>query len=124
MPVSPQDSARFLRAQEAREQEDLETLYRDMRRDAERVVSEIARRYRPRRIMQWGSLLVRSRFRGYSDIDIAVEGVEDPRRWAEIERLAWEMTDYPLDLVQLEHVEPEFRELIREKGTVVYEQQE
>jgi hypothetical protein len=31
------------------------------------------------------------------------------------------MTRFPVDIVQLEHVEPAYRELILEKGLVVYE---
>lgn len=92
-----------------------------MRRDAEHIVAAIAERFRPQRIYQWGSLLDRSRFRSYSDIDIAVSGITDAKTWQQVEKLAWDRTDFPLDLVQFEHVEPEYAELIRERGRVVYE---
>ncbi|MFW5643112.1 MAG: hypothetical protein ACOCYQ_03710 [Alkalispirochaeta sp.] len=34
---------------------------------------------------------------------------------------AEKMTDFPLDIVQLERIEPEFRELLLQKGRIIYE---
>ena len=31
------------------------------------------------------------------------------------------MTEFPVDIVQLERIEPEFRELLLKKGRIVYE---
>lgn len=45
--------------------------------DSRAIIDMIAREYRPSRVYQWGSLLRPERFRDYSDIDIAVEGVAD-----------------------------------------------
>jgi len=42
------------------------------------------------------------------------------RLTGEIEKL----TSFPLDVVQWEHLEPEFREVILHKGKVVYESPE
>jgi predicted nucleotidyltransferase len=121
MPVGPKEAARYLRERDAAEQKALDVRFSEMTRDAGTIVAAIAEYAEPVRIYQWGSLLDRKRFRSYSDIDIAVEGIADPVVWSAVEKLAWESTDFPLDLVQLEHVEPEYAELIRQKGRVVYE---
>lgn len=121
MPVGPKEAARYLREREAEEQKALDQRFAAMCQDAAKIIDAIAESAQPLRIYQWGSLLVRRRFRSYSDIDIAVEGIEDPVAWSAVEKLAWEATDFPIDLVQLEHIEPEYAELIRRKGRAVYE---
>ena len=121
MSVTPKQAARFLASRRKREEKSLDARFEAMRRDAQRIVSLLTHSYRPERIYQWGSLLNRSRFRSWSDIDIAVEGIGDTSMWLEIERRAWELTDFPLGLVRLERVEPEYAEIIRQKGVVVYE---
>jgi len=45
--------------------------------DCRVIIDMIAREYHPTRVYQWGSLLRPERFRDYSDIDIAVEGIGD-----------------------------------------------
>jgi predicted nucleotidyltransferase len=50
------------------------------RKDFDRIVDHIARTYRPKRIWQWGSLIDGHHFSERSDIDIAIEGIEDPNR--------------------------------------------
>jgi predicted nucleotidyltransferase len=92
-----------------------------MKSDAQQIISVIADEFRPRRVYQWGSLLDRRHYRSYSDIDIAVEGITDVKVWTQLEARVWDMTDYPLDLVRLERIEPEYAEIIRNKGIIVYE---
>ncbi len=89
--------------------------------DAARIVAMIAARYRSQRIVQWGSILDPARFQPYADLDVAVEGVTDPERFFAMLHEAEQLTPWPLDIVQLEHVEPEFRRSILENGKVVYE---
>ena len=48
------------------------------RNDADTIIAMLAEKYRPLRIVQWGSLLRPGRFREWSDIDIAMEGLKDP----------------------------------------------
>ena len=78
-------------------------------------------RYSPNRIVQWGSLLNPDQFDESSDIDIAVEGVTDADRYFALLGDAMALTRFRVDIVQLERIEPEFAELIRLKGKVVYE---
>jgi len=69
-------------------------------------------------------LLRPEKFRDYSDIDIAVEGVILPEAYFQMLGKAQAMTDFPVDIVQLEKIEPEFSESIRKGGKVVYERTE
>ncbi|TVR62127.1 MAG: nucleotidyltransferase domain-containing protein [Spirochaetaceae bacterium] len=89
--------------------------------DAERIVAMIVRKYQPDAVYQWGSVLRPEKFTEVSDIDIAVEGVDDPAQFSELLGEAEDMTRLPLDIVQLEHIEPEFRELIVRYGRCVHE---
>jgi predicted nucleotidyltransferase len=123
MSVSPHATAEFLRRKQRLKEEALDARFAEMQKEAAAIVARIAERFSPLRIYQWGSLLNRDRFRAYSDIDIAVEGVTDTGTYVQIEALAWGMTDFPLDLVRLEHIEPEYADIIRQKGVVVYERE-
>jgi predicted nucleotidyltransferase len=91
------------------------------RRDAARIVSLIIEKYAPRRVYQWGSLLDPERFSEISDIDIAVEGLGGPERYFQLLGEADELTELPLDLVELERIHPLHAEGIRRKGKLVYE---
>jgi predicted nucleotidyltransferase len=48
------------------------------RNDAQAIITMLAEKYRPLRIVQWGSLLRPGQFRKWSDIDLAMEGLKDP----------------------------------------------
>ena len=85
------------------------------------IVQMIINRYSPKKIVQWGSLLHSEQFDENSDIDIAVEGILDAARYFALLGDAMEMTRFPLDIVQLEKIEPEFAELILLKGKIIYE---
>ncbi len=119
--MDPKACLQFLERREARRQAGLDARFSRAQHDARAVVDLIVTKYHPSRIYQWGSLLDRRRFWERSDIDIAVEGIEDPgtffRLCGEVGRLA----QLPLDLVAIERIEPEFAELIRTRGKVVYE---
>ena len=99
----------------------LEAMRCQAARDAEAIVEMIAVRYRPARIYQWGSVLRPGGFQEYSDVDIAVEGIEDAAAFFRMLADAQAMTRLPLDLVQMEKIEPEYAEEIRQHGKVVYE---
>ncbi len=111
----------FVRRRAARRKKQLEERLAEARRDFEVIVERIVRDFHPLRVYQWGSLLDDKRFSEISDIDIAVEGLSDPlaglRAAAEAERL----TSFPVDLVELERIDPLHAQSIREKGRLVYE---
>ena len=121
MPVTPSQIRAFAEKKHARIQAECVRLHAKAAADAARIVAMIAERYQPARIVQWGSVLDARLFRTYSDIDVAVEGVTDPERFFAMLRDAEALTTLPVDIVQLEHVEPEYRQLILDKGQVVYE---
>ena len=89
--------------------------------DSRAIVDMIAREYHPTRVYQWGSVLRPERFRDYSDIDIAVEGVLDAETFFHMLGAAQAMTEFDLHLVQIEKTVPEYAEEIREYGKVAYE---
>ena len=85
------------------------------------IVDMIAQSYHPTRVYQWGSVLRPERFRDYSDIDIAVEGVLDAETFFHMLGAAQAMTKFDLDLVQIEKIVPEYAEDIRTHGKIAYE---
>ena len=91
--------------------------------DFQAILDMIVRQFNPDRVYQWGSVLRPERFRDYSDIDIAVEGITQPEAYFDMLGKAQALTGFPVDIVQLERVEPEFAEGIRKEGKVVYERQ-
>jgi len=114
-------SRAWLQARDQRRAELRHSLWEQARQDADRIIAMIVREFRPARIYQWGSIVHPEHFAEYSDIDIAVEGLpggaaEYFRLLAEAERL----TSFPIDIVELEHIEPEFAELIRAYGVQRY----
>lgn len=89
-------------------------------RDARKILDHCIRSH-PARIFQWGSVLHPDRFREWSDIDFALEGLEDPGTIFRLQAECEAMTRFPVHLVEMERIEPEYAESIRENGRVVYE---
>lgn len=93
--------------------------------DARRIIAHIAEAHRPRRILQWGSLVHTERFSEISDIDIAVEGLPDGESaLSAIRDAAESMSRFHLDIVELERVEPGRAELIRRFGRVAWSRED
>jgi predicted nucleotidyltransferase len=120
MTIAVEHVRAFLAAREQRRQRDLDQRFDRAWHDFRAILELLRERYQPTRIYQWGSLLDRSRFNEHSDIDVATEGITDPAVWSQLVDRADELTQLPLDMVALERIEPEFAELIRMKGRVVY----
>ncbi|MBI3393322.1 MAG: nucleotidyltransferase domain-containing protein [Nitrospirae bacterium] len=85
------------------------------------IVDVVVSRVHPKRIILFGSR-ASGRARAYADFDLAVEGVAMDAR---TERLLKETLDekagiFTVDLVVLDKVEPEFREIVIQTGRVVY----
>ncbi|HAO19096.1 MAG TPA: nucleotidyltransferase [Desulfobacteraceae bacterium] len=89
--------------------------------DFHRITALIIEKYKPIRIYQWGSLLNERHFSAISDIDIAVEGITDPQTYFNMIGEADELTDFSLDIVQIEKIEPIHADSIRAKGKLIYE---
>ena len=110
-----------LRARENRRARELAAALEVARQDFQRIVRHVAEAYRPRRILQWGSLIDERHFSEMSDIDIALEGITDPATLSALRGAAEKLTRFPLDIVAIEHVHPAYADHIRRRGRVVYE---
>ena len=107
MAVDPAAAARWVASRHERRREALRRRLQSAQGDAARIVSAIAAQYRPLRIYQWGSLVHTERFTEISDIDIAVEGMNcDEQTLAAIRSQADSMTDFHVDLVVMERLDP------------------
>lgn len=89
--------------------------------DVQRIVRILVEQYPVVRIYQWGSLLDESRFSEVSDIDIAIEGDVSAEDFFRLYGEAAEITNFHLDLVQLDKIDPLHARSIRKKGKVIYE---
>jgi len=78
----------------------------------------IIEHHSPVRIYQWGSVLKPAHFAEYSDIDIAVEGLRGPEEYFALIGQAEKLTRFPIDIVEIEHIEPEYAEIIRTYGVL------
>ncbi|RMG28355.1 MAG: nucleotidyltransferase domain-containing protein, partial [Methanobacteriota archaeon] len=103
----------FLRKREQREQQRRRRLFRAASEDFHHIVEMIIRKYRPKRIYQWGSLLNEQHFGEHSDIDIALEGLNSIEDYFALLGDAEEMTSFPLDIVMLEKIHPLHAESIK-----------
>jgi predicted nucleotidyltransferase len=121
MAISIKNAKRFLAERKKRRKSILQNKYECAVRDFERIKAMIVERYNPKRIYQWGSLLDESKFREYSDIDIAIEGINDPETFFNIYADAEKLTSLPLDLLDIDKVATEFSQIIKSKGIIVYE---
>ncbi len=119
--VKISESISFLKTREAKRQQQLDALFEQAQADVAAIIKMIVAEHAPRRIWKWGSLLDRRKFNLASDIDIALEGLMSAHELFEIHRKADLLTSFPLDIVELERIEPLFADLIRKKGRVVYE---
>jgi len=85
------------------------------------LARELPRGFPMRRMYLFGSL-ADGNFRSFSDIDIALEGLEDKdhyRAFLAAEEIA---RPFRLDLVLLEETPPSLQRKVRERGVVIYEQ--
>ena len=119
--VDPAEAVQNLRRR-ARAAETLrQVLEEQARGDVQRIVRMLIEDFSPRRIYQWGSLTRPGAFRDFSDIDLAVEGVTDPELFFSMLGKCMELTDFPVDLVQLERINPLHAEEIRTHGLLLWE---
>jgi predicted nucleotidyltransferase len=111
----------FLENKEKVRQEGLDQRFYQAWQDFEKIITSIIQKYNPERIYQWGSLLNREIFSEISDIDIAVEGITSAELFFQLYGDIMNLTDFSIDLIQIEKIEPEFAELIKSKGKIIYE---
>jgi len=110
-----------IRTREMRRARQDAVLARQASEDAQAIIDMIVQTFSPSRIYQWGSLLRPDGFKSYSDIDIALEGIVDAERFFALLGQAQSLTAFPVDIVQLEKIAPEYADDIRHYGRLVYE---
>jgi predicted nucleotidyltransferase len=111
----------FLLDKEQKRKKAIDKRYDAAYKDFENIVDHIIKNYYPSKIYQWGSLLNKNHFSEISDIDIAVEGIVSVETMFQIYGDIMELSNFQIDIVQMEKIEPEFAQLIKEKGKVIYE---
>jgi predicted nucleotidyltransferase len=111
----------FIENKNAKIRRENAALWRQAVQDADSIIKMIIARFDPQAIYQWGSVLDGSQFSGISDIDIAVEGLGSAERYFALLGEAEQLTRFPVDLVEIEHVEPEYARLIKQNGKCVYQ---
>lgn len=121
MSVNIKKAKENLKKQQALQEKQLDKLYVKAVSDCNVIIEMIIKKYDPVKIIQWGSLLNRSYFKEYSDIDIAVEGITSPEKFFALVKDAEALTDFPLDIVQLEKINPVHKESIIKKGKILYD---
>jgi predicted nucleotidyltransferase len=60
-------------------------------------------------------------FNDLSDIDIAVEGIKSAKKFFNLFGAIEKLTKFPVDLVEIEKIDPLHAESIRKYGKLVYE---
>ena len=110
------------RREEARQQR-LHELWLKAKDESDEAIRLLIEKYHPTRIIQWGSILRPERFSEISDIDIAVEGIDDMETWSKMERDLETALSFPLDLVRFDRLHPEHQKQILMRGEVVYERE-
>jgi predicted nucleotidyltransferase len=102
-------------------QEELALRYQGALNDFQQIVDMIVNKYKPKKIYQWGSLLNKDQFSEISDIDIAVEGLSDAQSYFNMLGDAEKLTSFPLDIVEMESIHELHKNMIIQKGVLVYE---
>jgi len=116
------DKARsFLAEKDAKRDAELDSSFQEATSDFDCIVGHIIKKYNPKRIWQWGSLLDRKLFSEISDIDIALEGISEPQIFFDIIGYASNLSRFPVDIVEIENVGKDNAEHILKKGRCVYE---
>jgi len=123
MSVSPATASDFLHHRNDQRRQEWSTLEKKAKLDAANIVRHLVDTWHPRRIWQWGSLIRAGEFREWSDIDIALEGLTGPLDGLKAAEEAASMTSFPVDLVELDRIDPRHARTIREEGVLVYDSQ-
>lgn len=121
--VDIKEAAEFLKRREERRKEANHKRWEQAYKDFQRIVETIVNKYHPRRIYQWGSVLNPENFTEYSDIDVAVEGIESAEDYFALLGDIMELTNFEVDLVQLEKIHPLHADSIKKHGKLIYDRE-
>lgn len=119
--VNPQQVKDYLKRKQALKAAKRLELWRTAQQETNCIIEMIVKKYQPKQIIQWGSVLEPKHFSEASDIDLAIVGL-DSIIFSKLLADAEEMTQFSLDLVQWEHLNPSFQKIILMKGKIIYGQ--
>ncbi len=117
--VNPQQVKQYLKKKQALKKAQRLELWKMAQQEANAIIAMIIEKYQPKQIIQWGSILEPKHFSEASDIDLAIIGL-DSITFMKVLADAEEMTQFPLDLVQWENLDPSFQKIILMKGKIIY----
>ena len=99
----------------------IKSRFEQAEKDFTKIVDYLISEFNPKRIYQWGSLLYPERFSEISDIDIAVEVDLLPEEFFRMLIEVDDMTDLPVDLVEIDKIHPHYADTILTYGKLIYE---
>ncbi len=114
---------KFLKHKKEEQEKKRSELFQKAWQNFHTIVYMLIEKYHPKRIYQWGSLLNKRCFSEISDIDIAVEGITSPEKFFAMYEDAKQLTDFFLDLIQIEKIHPLHADNIKKRGKLVYERE-
>jgi predicted nucleotidyltransferase len=110
----------YLQKKQERLQAQRFRLWEQAEKETNEIIAMIISNYSPQKIIQWGSVLEPTQFSEMSDIDLAVVGIESVT-FLKMLADAEEITNFSLDLIRWENIDPCFQKIILMKGKIVYE---
>lgn len=118
IPISPEQLEKYRASarqqQQARKQRMLERQQRG-RQVAQQGAQLLKQAFGATRVVLFGSMVKPQRVHAESDLDLAVEGLSDERYLTAVAALL-DLSDFSVDLLQLEHVPPRIRDNIAQQG--------
>jgi len=93
-------------------------------KEASKIITMLIKEFNVRKIYQWGSLLNPDKFDENSDIDIGIEGLGSVQEYFNLLEKAEAICSFPLEILELERIDPLHKKSIIDKGQLVYEKKE
>lgn len=120
MSVSISEVKKYLLEKNQKENSHRRELFKLATYDFNKMLDHIVCNYKNISVYQWGSLLHPEDFDENSDIDIAVAGIKSSEVFFKLYGELLKMTEFPLDLVELDRIDIGHQKSIKEKGRLVY----
>jgi len=119
--INIKDACNFQNQKYKRKFKEFDLLHSKAVEDFEKIVQMIIEKYNPKQIYQWGSLLSKNKFTDFSDIDIAISGLQDAETFFQLIADAEDISSFPLDIIDLEKIHILHKKMILDKGKLIYE---
>ncbi len=119
--INIKDACNFQNQKYKRKLKEFDLLRAKAVEDFDKIVQMIIEKYNPKQIYQWGSLLSKNKFTDFSDIDIAISGLQDAETFFQLLSDAEDLSSFPLDIVDLEKIHILHKKMILDKGKLIYE---